>query len=222
MIDKKENYYLFMHQNPNRNIINHRLGNFKVSGLVRPAGKYVKVIILHIMDYDKYFPGHEDLNAERISDYFSKCSEYASSHINVDRDSFDIMLPPDVTVTACANPNTAQESVEIEIAGTFKDHANPEYWHTDDAKKKLINTAKALKQLKILCDFDMPSLQIAKLNEFGNVIQSGFLQHRDVPIFKAGAWHQYPDNIKFGQHNDICQDFPSQILFDIISSEFRI
>lgn len=224
MIDKPENYYNFTH--PNRWItpasFNHRLGKFQCAGIPSRI-KPVKAIILHIPDWDRSENGI-DKSAEQMASYLADPPErnIASIHIFADRDSFVLSMPSDTCVYGCANPNTAQESIEIEIAGTFKDHANPEYWHTEDAKLKLINTAKALYQLKILCNFDFPGLQVAKLNDFGNVIQPGFLQHRDVPIFRAGVWRQPLENIQFGQHADICAGFPYQILFDIITSEFEL
>lgn len=220
MIDKPENYYNFTHPNkwvqPKSFI--HRLGQFQCAGIPKRQ-KPVSVIVLHIPDYD-YVNHGIDITCEKMAGYLADPVDrnISSVHAFSDRDSFILSMPSDTVVYGCANQNTRQESIEIEIGGNFKHHANQEYWHTADAKLKLINTVKALKQLQILCNYDMPPLQIAKLDAKGTVVIPGFIQHRDIPIWAKGEWQQPPKSWELGQHKDICENFPYEILFDIFNS----
>ena len=218
MIDKPENYYNFTH--PNRwimpNSFRHRLGSFQCAG-IQIRIKPVKCIILHIPDWTRV--DNVDHTAEDMAKYLADPPEknIASVHIFSDSDSFVLAMPSDSIVYGCANQNTRLESIEIEMAGTFKQHANPEFWRSETGIKIMTNAVKAIKQLQILCHFDMPTLQIAKLNNIGVVEVPGFCQHRDVPIWGEGQWRQPPESFKYGQHQDICENFQYDILFDIFT-----
>jgi len=225
MNDKATDYFFFMH--PNRwsrpLSFEHRLGNFQCMGIPKRI-KPIKTVVLHILDSDQYSNGMDKTainNAYWMANpdpNLNGTHAESSIHAIADRQNYVVCMPSDTIVYACANPNTRQESIEIEIAGTFKDHANPEYWESDDAKLKLVNVAKVLKQLQTLCTFEMPPLQKGHLNMIGQVDINGFIQHRDVPLFADGVWRQPPESFKYGQHQDICQDFPYEILFDIMKT----
>lgn len=245
--DTYKDYYNLTH--PNKWAIPgaffHRLGQFQAMGIgARKNKPYPSIVILHVPVADYYKGSGIDPTAERVADYLANPGEQrtASVHVCSDRDSFVLCQPFDSVCWGCANPNTAQESIEIEIAGDVKTES---YWRSSDAILKYRQAAKAIKkglQLSFGSDWKKycPPLQKGALNFDGSLKTPGFLQHRDVPywdeiiitenkkriktgkarVLKSPGWAQPPvDNIKAGQHSDINKDFPWDLFFKIAKEE---
>jgi len=221
-IDKKENYYNFVHENPNAPITKHRLGEFRVFG--RGQSEHIKNIgCLHVPQWDdKNIADKIDQSADALALYQTTRKDWASVHLYADTDSFILMLPGDYRCSGCANPITEQYSIEAEISGFMR--YPKEHWLSETGRKKFVNTARAYIQLfqlqygKDWKDFAIPA-QIGKLQVDGSPEVPGFIQHRDVPLLSGGKWVQPPDSFKYGQHEDISPDFPIEYFLKIYEKE---
>lgn len=221
----------------------HRLGTFKTGGIgSRPyPGGMPRVGVLHVPVIEASpavkRQGNDD-TAEVCARYLADPAENypgnkwhregvtkrGNVHACSDRDSYVLCLPMDSQCWGCANHNTAQESYEIEIAGLGTEGSV--YWSGSDARKKLVQTARAvIRGAKLAFDDRweqaIPPARKAELHPNGAVRLSGWAQHRDVPIWsgRERRWVQPPENIRYGQHSDICEGFPWQSWFDVLIQE---
>ena len=254
--DKPSDYYNF--QNPNILVklgkqpkFIHRLGQFDAIGIgKRPyASGTPSVGVLHVPVYeDSYLingddgaevtarylanPPENDPSTKYYQEYVQKYGreprKVASVHATSDRDSFVLCLPADSICYGCGNQNTYKYSWEVEIAGTGNE--DKEYWRSEDAQKKFVQTAKAVVKSFQLSFGDkwketIPPLQKAVLAPNGEVVTPGWTQHREIPYAaytKEGRfikWAQYPENLNYGQHGDIHPEFPFDLFFAIVRAE---
>lgn len=222
-----------------------RLGAFKTGGIgSRPyAPGMPRVGILHVPVMETSAQakraGRDD-TAERCAKYLADPPENkpgnrwykpgvqkkGNVHACTDRDSLWLCLPIDSQCWGCANPNTAKESYEIEIAGLGDE--KPEYWSGADARKKFVWAARAIIDAAQLVFDDrwreaIPPARRAVLRVDGSVKAPGWAQHRDVPIFswREKRWVQPPENIRYGQHADICEGFPWPAFFAVLNEELK-
>lgn len=236
--DKLEDYFNFTH--PHRisqpGAFQHRLGAFQTCGRgKRPRLPYPSIGVLHVPVYDAGGPSGDDLTAEIVAAYLADPPEnqnpekygrrFASVHACADRDSFVLCLPADAVCWGCGNFNTAEDSWEVEIAGLSTEP--PGYWATEDGTKKLVQAARAHVTAAKLAFGDSWRLglvppQLGQVDEAGRVVRSGWLQHRDIPYWTGTKWAQPPaDNIRAGQHSDICAGFPWMHFFGVLAAEIN-
>lgn len=163
----------------------------------------------------------------------------SSVHQSADTEEYYLCMPADTECYGCGNQNTRHTSYEIEIAGwgpyptniagsTIQDAS---YWkNSSEAHAKLTQACRGyIKSLWLSFDdkwkYALVPLVKAELNLDGSMKSPGCLMHRDVPYWDyAGntGWKQPPiDNIKGGQHGDICEDFPWDTFFQIYATEIN-
>lgn len=224
--DKATDYYNFIH--PHRWIKGkpfvHRLGQFQTPGKgTRKNFPYPQVGVIHVPVFDVMIKG-VDVSAERMAGYLADPSDKRIGSINsfVDRDSFILSLPFDSVTWNCMNGQTNEISISFEIAGwgDYRDN-----WNGKDALLKYRMLARALAKGSQLAFGEkwylyIPPLNKAKLDEKGNCIIPGWIQHREVPFFDGKIWQQ-PDshNQVKGQHVDITENFPWNLFFSTVSDE---
>lgn len=228
----------------------HRLGTFDCVGIGQRKIPVPNAIILHVPVYDDPYLANGDDGAEVMAKYLANPPEnnpstnyykdylakykkpprkIASVHACADRDSFILCQPADSVAYSNGNLNTYATSWDIEIAGLGTE--TPTYWKSKDAELKLIQSAKAIIksfQLSFGDEWEscIPPRQKAVFMPNGVVAVKGFSQHREVPyaVYLNGAfsrWAQYPENLKYGQHSDICEDFPFDYFFKILDREIE-
>lgn len=237
MRDSAQDYFNFSH--PHRitrpGAFEHRLGKFQTcGGGQRKPRRKPRIGILHVPVFD--VPGNAgDFTAERVAAYLADPPEnqdpkkygarYASVHATADRDSFVLCLPADSVCWGCGNFNTAAESWEVEIAGLGTEPGS--YWSGPDGTAKLTQAARAHVRASHLAFGDdwrtcIVPPQKGAVGFDGNLITPGWLQHRDIPYWNGATWAQPPeDNIRAGQHSDICADFPYEHWFSILANEIN-
>lgn len=247
-IDKPQNYYNFVLQNksigkPKR----YRLGEYRAAGEpVRKKGLYPK-------NLQHFYPGPlvgvlhvpvaniidrktgQDKTAELTAQYLA--GRGASVHVCSDRDNYILCMPFDSVAWHCANSNTHQFSIGIEMGGLGegKDEFNgikgDKYWSTDDAIVKYRQVAMGvIEGTRLLYgkkwkQYLIP-LQKAELNSTGGLITPGWTQHREVPIWNktTNSYNQNHSaglNQVKGQHTDVCANFPWDIFFMIFKEEIK-
>lgn len=229
----------------------HRLGAFQTPGGGQRKARAARLGILHVPIFDVGMAGGADATAERVAQYLSDPPEnhgqqdpnlmkYGCTHATADRDSFVLSLPLDGKCWGCGNLITAEESWEVEIAGFASAPAGSweasipgiitrpgDFWKNPEETKKLIQAAKAhIRAAKLVFGDEWRSgivpPQKGAVDPIGRVITTGWLQHRDIPFWNGRAWAQPPiDNIKAGQHSDICSDFPWDHWFSILAEEIN-
>lgn len=232
-IDTKEHYFNFRH--PHRwakaGNFKHRLGNFRCKGRGKRKGHPMPDVgVLHVPGAEIVRRNGRDFTAERMAAYLADPPEKrsASVHLFADRDSCIICLPFDSVAYGCGNKNTYERSIEIEIAGTMREYRN--YWRGLDAEKKLRWAAKGVvygSRLAFGVDWRraIPSRNRAELAHNGGIVRPGWTQHREIPIWdKAKRKYAQPpvENLKAGQHADICANFPYDVWFEMLESEIRL
>lgn len=231
-------YYNFTH--PNRwaakTAFKHRLGKFQCLGTGSRRlgnGPIPSLGVLHVpvkdMRAKDLAAGKEDDTAEWVAAYLANPPEKRSASIHVcsDRDSFVICQPFDSEAWGAGNSFANAASVQFEIAGWGNE--GDAYWSGDDAKLKLIQTAKALIKGSRLAFGDkwrdcIPPLRRAELNPNGSVKVPGWTQHREVPKYdvKAKVYRQKDKNNQVpGQHSDVAANFPYEHFFKIVEEEIR-
>jgi hypothetical protein len=235
--DSANQYFNFMH--PHRastpGMFAHRLGAFQACGGGQRKGQpEPRIGILHVPVFDvPTLSG--DFTAERVAAYLADPPEnqnpakyglrFASVHACSDRDSYVLCLPADSICWGCGNFNTAAESWEIEIAGLGTEPGS--YWSGPEGTAKLRQAARAhVKAAQLAFGEDwrrgIVPPQKGALDAIGKVTRPGWLQHRDVPFWSGSSYAQPPeDNIRAGQHSDICADFPYERWFSILANEIN-
>lgn len=243
-IDKAQNYYNFVLQNKNIVAKKWRLGQYSTAGEpVRKKNLYPKdsvhlypaplVGVLHVPVANILDKNKKDITAELTAKYLA--GREASVHVCSDRDSYILCLPFDSVGWHCANSNTHQFSIGIEMGGLGegKDSYNgikgDAYWSTDDAILKYRQVAKGvIEGTRLLYgekweQYLIP-LQKAELNSSGGIVKAGWTQHREIPIWSKTlqAYNQNNSagkNQVRGQHTDVCADFPWELFFKVFEEE---
>jgi len=247
--DKFQNYFNFVLQKPGIQPRQTRLGKFSFAGdPIRKKNAYPKdlqhiypaplVGVLHVPVaniVDK--KTGKDNTAESVARYLASNPVQASVHLNTDRDSFILSMPFDMITWHCANVQTHQFSIGIEMGGLgegkdeYKGVKGDAYWSTDDAIIKYRWVAKGtiegfrLLYPKYWKDYMIP-LQKAEVTENGSYKKSGWTQHREIPIWskrlnKFNQNHSAGRNQVLGQHTDVCADFPWELFFEIFAEEMN-
>jgi hypothetical protein len=246
-IDRFQNYFNFVVQKPNMQPKQTRLGKFSFAGEpVRKKSAYPKELqylypaplvgVLHVPVaniVDK--KTGRDNTAELVARYLASSPVQASVHLSTDRDSFILSAPFDTVTWHCANAQTHQFSIGIEMGGLgegkdeYKGVKGDAYWSTDDAIQKYRILARGvIEGLRLLYPKNwkeyMIPLQKAELKENGSFKKAGWTQHREVPIWsnklnRFNQNHSAGKNQVLGQHTDICADFPWELFFTIFKEE---
>lgn len=233
MTDSPNDYYNFTH--PHRitpaGAFLHRLGAFQTCGKGRRLRQDRPLLgILHVPVFEAA-GASGDFTAERVAAYLADPPEnqnpqkygkrFASVHATADRDSYVLCLPADTVCYGCGNIITAEDTWEIEIAGLGTEPGS--YWEGPDGTRKLEQAARAhVKAAQLVWGSEWATCicppQKGAVDQTGRVTVPGWLQHRDIPFWDGRRFAQPPvDNIRAGQHSDICADFPYEHWFAILA-----